>query len=153
MSFFVRPPPSPRPAGVLSNVWSCALSFGGEIGGGQILMILTCAAGVRPCKNMTNVNAKPSLISQTAMTQAKSWVLWTNWNDFQLKLWCQRPGILSVQRARGWVGGRLVISCFLIPRTRGRCPCWWPDTDTHCHRGSFCVERRKNSLTAVLRCR
>ena len=51
---------------------------------------------------MTNVNAKPSLISQTAMTQAKSWVLWTNWNDFQLKLWCQRPGILSVQRGGGW---------------------------------------------------
>ena len=35
------------------------------------------------------------------------------------------------------MGGRLVISCFLIPRTRGRCPCWWPDTDTHCHRGGF----------------
>ena len=40
------------------------------------------------------------------------------------------------------MGGRLVISCFLIPRTRGRCPCWWPDTDTHCHRARFCVERR-----------
>ena len=26
----------------------------------------------------------------------QSWVLWLNWNDFQLKLWCR--GILSVQR-------------------------------------------------------
>ena len=42
--------------------------------------------------------------------------------------------------SREGVGGRLVISCFLIPRTRARCPCW-PDTDTHCHRGRFCVER------------
>lgn len=35
-------------------------------------MILTCAAGVRPCcKNMTNVNAKSSLISHMAMMQSK----------------------------------------------------------------------------------
>ena len=151
IELFCPTSPFAAPSGCLIKCAVLRPEFGGKIGGGQILMILTCAAGVRPCKNMTNVNAKPSLISQTAMTQAKSWVLWTNWNDFQLKLWCQRPGILSVQR--GGVGGRLVISCFLIPRTRARCPCWWPDTDTHCHRGRFCVERRKNSLTAVLRCR
>ena len=109
-------------------------------------MILTCAAGVRPCKNMTNVNAKPPLISQTAMTQAKSWVLWTNWNDFQLKLWCQRPGILSVQGGGGWT-----LSNFMLFNSADACPVpSWPDTDTHCHRWKLregFVWSRKNSLT------
>ena len=102
IELFCPTSPFAAPSGCLIKCAVLRPEFGGEIGGGQILMILTCAAGVRPCKNMTNVNAKPSLISQTAMTQAKSWVLWTNWNDFQLKLWCQRPGILSVQRGGGW---------------------------------------------------
>ena len=86
-------------------------------------MILTCAAGVRPwCKNMTNVNAKSSLISHMEMMRPKLGIVAKlEWFSIEIVVSAEGVGlgILSVQREGV---RRLVISCFLIPRTRARCP-------------------------------
>lgn len=115
-------------------------------------MILTCAAGVRPwCKNMTNVNAKSSLISHMAMMRPKLGIVAKlEWFSIEIVVSAEGVGlgILSVQREGG-----ATLSNFMLFNSADACPVpSWPDTDTHCHRWKLregFVWNRKNSLTEV----